>query len=188
MQFFVIFGNYMSERYDVFFWFCNHTPLFFAFAFFTKNKNLIKGFINVGFLGQFVWTIDFLSRIFLGYNLFNMTNYVFDNPNGLWVLLPIGIHIFSTNLALYFTYKKKPNIYSAFYSLLYITFLYAGTITYTLTSRNVNCIFEICGFQELTFSNYSNFWPILTFFLVAIPTQGIQYFLYKLSRRPKTNK
>jgi len=63
LQFFVFWGNYMLDRYDVFFWFCNHTPLFFAFAFFLKKRNVIKGLINVGFLGQFAWTLDFLGKI-----------------------------------------------------------------------------------------------------------------------------
>lgn len=113
-----------------------------------------------------------------------MTAYVFESPNGLWVLLPIGIHMFSTNLALYFTRKKKPDIYTLILTTIYILFLFAGTLTYTLPERNVNCINLICGFTELTFSGYSNFWPLLTLFIIAIPTQGIQYLIYKFS----TNK
>jgi hypothetical protein len=172
-----------------FFWFCNHTPLLFAFSFFLKKKDLIKGLINVGFLGQFVWTLDFLGKIFFNYHIFNMTNYVFENPNGLWVLIPIGIHIFGTNVALFFTYKKKPNIYSAFYSLIYILFLYFGTLTYTLPERNVNWVFKIGGTINYANPIYTNAWPIIVFFLIAIPTQGIQYLLYKhYIKRKKKNK
>ncbi|MCA9460218.1 MAG: hypothetical protein KC550_06745, partial [Nanoarchaeota archaeon] len=112
----------MLDRYDVFFWFCNHTPLFFAFAFFLKKRNVIKGLINVGFLGQFAWTLDFLSKLLFDTYIFKVTQYVFESQNGLWVLLPIGIHMFSTNLALFFTYKRKPDIYTAFYSSIYIMF------------------------------------------------------------------
>ncbi len=187
LQFFVFLGNYKADRYDVFFWFCNHTPLFFAFGFFLGKRDIIKGLINVGFLGQFAWTLDFLGRIFFNTHIFKMTAYVFDNPNGLWVLLPIGIHMFSTNLALYYTYKKKPNLLVAFYSLLYIMFLYSGTLTYTLPGNNVNCVQEICGFTELTFESYSHLWPIIVFFLIAMPTQAIQYGIYKLTNN-KSNK
>ena len=183
LQLFVILGNFMTDRYDVFFWFCNHTPLFFAFAFFLKNTNVIKGLINVGFLGQFAWTLDFLGKIFFDFHIFNMTTYVFENPNGLWVLVPIGIHIFSTNLALFFTYKKKPNLLVAFYSLLYIIFLYASTITYTLVERNVNWVFQIGSTVGYAHPLYTNFWPLIVFFLIAMPTHGIQYLLYRWSKK-----
>lgn len=188
LQVFVFLGNYNSERYDVFFWFCNHTPLFFSLAFFMKKYNIIKGIINVGFIGQFAWTLDFIGKLFFDFHIFKMTNYVFENPNGLWILVPIGIHIFSTNLALYFTRDKKPNIYTAFYSLIYILFLYAGTLTYTLAEKNVNWIFEIGG--ELNFSHpaYTPFWPILVFFILAIPTQGIQHLIYKWTKKTKQQK
>ncbi|MCA9497504.1 MAG: hypothetical protein KC589_11280, partial [Nanoarchaeota archaeon] len=167
----------------------NHTPLFFAFAFFLGKKDVIKGLINVGFLGQFFWTLDFLSKLIFNSYIFKVTNYIFEADNGMWVLVPIGIHVFATNLAFLFTYKKKPTIYTAFYSLIYIIFLYAGTLTYTLAERNVNCIMQICGATSLTFNNYTNFWPIIAFFLVAMPTQGIQYLVYKLTKKnDKTNK
>ena len=110
-----------------------------------------------------------------------MTRYVFEDPNGFWVLLPIGIHIFSTNLALYFTYKKKPTIYSAFYSLLYIMFLYGSTLTYTLVENNINWIYMVGAGINYSSNLYLNFWPLIVFFLIAMPTQGIQYLLYKWS-------
>lgn len=183
LQFFVFLSNYKTDRYDVFFWFCNHTPLFFGFAFLLKKKDVIKGLINVGFFGQFAWTLDFLGKMFFDFHIFKMTNYVFENPNGLWILVPIGIHIFATNVALYFTYKTKPSIYSAFYSLLYIMFLYAGTLTYTLVERNVNWIYKIGGEINYSHDLYTNFWLILVFFLIVIPTQGFQYLLYKLYKK-----
>jgi hypothetical protein len=185
LQFFVFLANYKADRYDVFFWFCNHTPLFFAFAFFLKKRNVIKGLINVGFLGQFAWTLDFLGKLFFDYHIFNMTNYVFENPNGLWVLVPIGIHVLATNIALVFTYKRKPNLLTAFYSLLYIIFLYAGTLTYTLPERNVNWVFKLGGTINYAHPLYTNAWPIIVFFLVAMPTQALQYFLYKWSVKKK---
>jgi hypothetical protein len=185
MQFFVFLGNYQAERYDVFFWFCNHTPLFFAFAFFLKKRNVIKGLINVGFLGQFAWTLDFLGRILFGEHIFKMTEYVFEGDRGLWILLPIGIHILSTNIALYVTRKRKPDIYTLLYSSIYILFLFAGTLTYTLIERNVNCIYLLCGATHLTFNYYTYLWPILVFLIVALPTQGIQYIVHKISTKTK---
>ncbi|MEC8339320.1 MAG: hypothetical protein VXZ40_01735 [Nanoarchaeota archaeon] len=166
-----------------FFWFCNHTPLFFAFAFFLKKRDIIKGLINVGFLGQFAWTLDFLGKIFFDFHVFNMTAYVFSSEKGIWVLLPIGIHVFATNVALYFTRRKKPSTKTLFYSILYIIFLYGATLTYTDPLRNVNCVHAICGAVDLTFKNYTNFWPVLVFLVVVLPTQLLQFCIYKLSQR-----
>jgi hypothetical protein len=183
MQFFVFLVNYQSERYDVFFWFCNHTPLFFAFGFFLKKRNVIKGLINVGFLGQFAWTLDFLGKIFFDIHIFKMTAYVFEGERGLWVLLPLGIHILSTNLALYITRKRRPEMLTLLYSSIYMLFLYGGTLTYTLVERNVNCVHLLCGATDATFSHYTILWPILVFCIVILPTQGIQYLVYKYSTR-----
>lgn len=187
MQFFIFFGNYRTDRYDVFFWFCNHTPLFFAIAFFLRKDDFIKGLINVGFLAQFVWTLDFLSRILLGVHIFNITEYIFEDPNGLWVLLPIGIHIFSTNLALYFTYKKKPKTYALFYSMIYVLFLYSTTLTFTVVQNNINWVFKPEGLNMLI-PYYTGLWPFIAFLLLVIPTHAIQYGLYQLSKRKAANR
>lgn len=188
MQFFVFLGNFQADRYDVFFWFCNHTPLFFSFAFFLKKRDIIKGLINVGFLGQFAWTLDFLGKLLFNVHIFNMTGYVFTSEKGFWVLLPIIIHIFATNIALYFSRKKKPTIKTLFYSMLYLMFLFGATLTYTDPQRNVNCIYALCGAVDLTFNNYTNFWLVLVFFLVVLPTQGIQYLLYRYSTKKNKKK
>jgi len=184
-QLLVFLGNYNSQNYDVFFWFCNHTPLFFAIAFFLKKKHLIKGLINVGFLGQFAWTLDFLGKIFFDVYILSMTNYVFENPTGLWILLPIIIHIFATNVALFFTYKKRPTIHTLFYSLLYIMFLYTSTLAFTLEETNVNWVHQAELDVNLDHDYYTIFWPLITFFLVVMPTQGIQYLLYIHRKRKK---
>lgn len=179
LQFFVFLGNYNSERYDVFFWFCNHTPLFFGLAFIFKKTDIIKGLINVGFLGQFIWTLDFFSKIFFDTHIFKMTMYVFEDPNGLWVLLPIGIHIFSTNVALYHTYKNETTSDSLLISLLYILFLYFSTILFTIEENNINWVFKIGAIINISFDYYTSLWPAMVFFLLVIPTYIIQKILYK---------
>jgi hypothetical protein len=185
LQLFVIWGNYSAQRYDVFFWFCNHTPIIFAFAFFFRSKDLIKALINVGFIAQFLWSLDFFFKLFFNFYIFKVTRYVFEDSHGIIVLVPILIHVISTNLALYFTYKKRPNLKVLFYSLIYIMFLYATTLSYTLEERNVNCVYLLCGATNLTFSSYTYFWPVLLFFVVVFPTHGIQYLIYKHSIRKK---
>ncbi|MDA3855907.1 MAG: hypothetical protein PF569_06600 [Candidatus Woesearchaeota archaeon] len=185
LEFTAILANGFSDRYDVFYWFCNHTPLIFAFAFFFRKKNVIKALINVGFIAQFLWTLDFLSKLIFNVYIFKVTRYVFEDIHGIYVLIPILIHVLSTNMAFYFTYKKKPTLKILFYSLVYLIFLYAMTLTYTDPARNINCVYEICGTTQLTFASYTYFWPIIVFFGIVIPSHGIQYLFYLYSRRKR---
>lgn len=183
LQLTAILVNGFSEKFDVFYWFCNHTPLIFAFAFFFRKKSVIKALINVGFIAQFLWTLDFLSKSIFNVYIFQVTRYVFEDIPGIYVLIPILIHVLSTNMALYFTYKKKPSLKILFYSLVYLIILYAMSLSFTDSVDNVNCVYEICGATQLIFSSYTYFWPVIVFFGIVLPTQGIQYLLYLQSRK-----
>lgn len=183
MQLAVFFGNYQSSSFDIFIWFCNHTPLFFAIAFFLKKKEIVKSLINVGFLAQFLWTFDFLSRLLFGFHIFGFTTYVFESGEGFFILIPILIHIFATNIALYFTFKSKNPPIILFYSLIYLLFLYGTSLAFSDPNLNLNCVHQICGAVDKTPDWYTAFWPLITFFLVVIPTYLLQIVLYRLYRK-----
>lgn len=185
LQLLVILGSYDAKRYDTFFWFCNNALFFFALGFFTKNYSLIKGLINVGFLGQLVWTIDFLGKIIFDVFIFNVTNYIFNSPSNVWTLLTITIHMFATSLALYVTRNIKPTSKTLIYSVAYMMILYIGVIIYTLPSNNVNWVFKIGGEIAYSSSMYTLFWPVIVFLIVILPTQFIQNLVYKMSRKEK---
>jgi uncharacterized integral membrane protein len=183
LQFLLIYANFKATRFDVFFWFCNHTPLILGMAFLFRKKDFIKGLINVGFIAQFLWTLDFLSRLLTGNYIFKVTQYIFEEQLGAYILIPIGIHMLSINLALFLSYKRKPKLKTLLYSLVYIILLFAITLTYTLPERNVNCIQEICGIPQYTFPSYTFFWPAIVFFVIVLPTHGLQYLIYKLHKK-----
>ncbi|MFW5704942.1 MAG: hypothetical protein ACOCXG_03780 [Nanoarchaeota archaeon] len=185
LQVLVFWVNFQAQRYEVFFWFCNHAPLFFSIGFFFKKFDIIKALINVGFLGQIFWTLDFVFKLFFDFYLFGITDYIFEDPNGVLVLIPILVHVAATNIALFFTYKKKPTMHVFLLSVIYVIFLYGVSLTYTLEGKNVNCVYENCiGF--LNFSFYTYFWPVLVTFLVVLPTHLLQILIYrKYSRKKK---
>ena len=183
LQVFVILGN--SIDYNVYFWYCNHISLFFAVAFFMKNNDMIKGLINVGFILQFLWAIDFIIALFFDVYIFNVTRYVFEDLSGIATLVPIFIHLLTTNVALYLTYDKKPTRKALIYSLIYMIFLYGITLLFALPSRNINCVYEICGLTSLTFPGYTLLWLAIVFLVIVLPTQGIQYLLYKYKSKKK---
>ncbi|MBU4070486.1 MAG: hypothetical protein KJ646_05890 [Nanoarchaeota archaeon] len=188
LQLLVFFENHVVYKYNIFFWFCDHAPLVISFAFFSKNKDLLKSMINFGFLVQFVWIIDFLFKIIFDKNFLGVTNYIFTAKLGFLVLIPLVIHSLCINVAFLHTYKIKPTIKVLIYSAIYVMMIYALSLTYTPIERNVNCIHEICGLNDYTFSSYTYFWPLLVFIIIILPTQGIQWWVYKWSRKRKKDK
>jgi hypothetical protein len=179
VQFFIILGNWNTDNYSVFVWFCNHTPVMFGLAFIFNKTQIVKGLINAGFLAQLVWTIDFLSKILFNTHIFNLTNYIFESPITIWILLTITIHMFTTNVALIITMKEKPQKISLFYSFIYIAFLYFLTLLTTIPEDNINWVFAIDSIVFYSHILYTIFWPITVFILVILPSHFIQYTLYK---------
>jgi len=187
LQVIVFIENHYVYKYNIFFWFCDHAPLLFSFAFFSKNKDFIKAMVNFGFLVQFVWVIDLVFKLFFDVHALRVIGYMFENELGFFVLVPLAIHMLSTNIAFLSTYKRKPNAKVLIYSAMYVMIIFALTITYTPIDRNVNCVHEICGLRQYTFPSYTYFWPILVFSLMVLPTHGIQYLIYKYSKRKRRN-
>jgi len=183
LQVAVIYANFEADRFDVLFWFCNHTPLLFGIALLTRKHDAVKALINVGFIAQFLWTIDFAAKLLFNTYVFNVTRYVFEDIHGLYVLIPILIHVASTNLALLHTYKIKPRKKVLFYSFLYLLFLHGATVTYAAQDANVNCVWQICGLPQYTWEGYAAFWPAIIFLVVVIPTFAFQQALYNLHRK-----
>ena len=178
LQLYVFYANYQSTNFDILFWFCNHSPLLFGLAFILKRIDFIKALINFGFLAQFFWTVDFIGKFFFDFYIFNVTNYVFEDINGVYVLIPILVHVLGTNLALFLVHHRKPKLKILIYSLVYVILLYGASLSYTDPERNINCVQYICGAQDYTFNGYTYFWPVLIFFFVVLPTHGIQCLLY----------
>lgn len=188
LQILVLFENLIVYRYNIFFWFCDHAPLILAIAFFTKNKDLIKSIVNFGFIVQFIWVIDFLSKLILDKSALGVTNYMFTGELGFLVLIPLLIHSLSVNVAFIHTYKIKPTTKVLVYSAIYIISIFALSLAFTPTERNVNCIHEICGLKQYTFQGYTSLWPILVFIIIILPTQGIQWLVYKWDKKRKKKK
>lgn len=165
--------------YSTLFWFCNHAPLFFSIGFFLKKYQLIKGIITVGILAQIIWIIDLLYYITTSNFLFNVTNYVAD-LQGFSLIITIMVHVFSTLLALIFTFEEKIKKQSLTYTSVYGVLLYFSTLMFSSPEDNINCVFELCSFQSLELTHYTFIFPILAILVLIIPGYLIQKYLFKL--------
>ncbi len=183
IQIFIILGVYKIGNNSILYWFCNHTPIMFSLAFFFRKKEIIKSLINVGFIPQLIWTLDFTVRLTTGEVLLGITNYVFEK-NGFWVMLPILVHLFSTNMAIIVMHNENPTLKSLYYSLFYLVVLFLISILFTNPEANINCIYEVCGF-DITFKGYTYLWVFIAFSLIIIPTYFFQRLLYFYFNKPK---
>lgn len=183
VQILIIYGNINTNTYDIFFWFCNHTPILFSIAFFLKNIDIIKTLINIGFLIQFIWFLDLLSKIFLGFHILGITEYLFLRENLLANSISVIIHLFTTSIAILFTYKNKTKNIVLIYSFIYLIFLYFSTLIFTQVENNINCLYLICSLESLTFPFYNIFWILIMFVIIILPTFYFQKLLYFLSQK-----
>ena len=171
-------------RMTVLIWFCNHSPLLFSLAFFLKNKGMVKGLINFGLLIQIIWVIDFFNVTVTGNSLFGLTNYIFESENFASFFAPIVVHMFGVIVAFLFTFKEKPSKKDLVYSGVYILIIYFVTLFFTRPELNINCVQKFCA-EELTFKYYNFLWPILSFAIIVLLTQGIRYLIWKNVQKNK---
>lgn len=188
LQIIVLMVNIPAGRFSIFFWFCNHTPIIFAFAFFYKRINIVKAIINIGFLAQFIWIYDFFFKIITGEYFLGITRYVFEDISELPILIPILIHLFGTTVAFYLTRKEKPTSRTLGYSFIYLLALYLITLKFSPPAENINCIYWACGFEDYSFKIYQILWPLIAFLILALPTHAIQWIVYKLYNLKKKSQ
>lgn len=182
--FFTVLGSIVAvnnflyyEIYD-FIWYCDIVLVFFAAGFFTKNDGLIKGLLNIGFLTQFIFIIEFLIELFFGISLSETISLILTQ-NIPSISISLATHLFSTNLALLITYKCKSDRSPLIYSVAAILILYFLTLFFTPPERNINYVFSSEFFFGVKIPFYAYLWPILVFVLVVVPTNWLQEFLYK---------
>ncbi len=176
LQFLIFFFNYRFVDFNVYFWFCNHIAVILAFAFLFKKYQFIKGVISVGLIPQLIWVVDFLLLYFLDITLFGVTSYVFD-LQGFAFATTVVIHFFSTFVALAFTYKEPIKKESIYYGLAYGFLLIISTLLFTDKDYNINCVYYLCGFENLTIPFYPYYMPFIGIILLVFSGYYIQKWL-----------
>lgn len=164
-------------------WFCSHTPIIFAFAFFTKNIKIMQTLISVGLIPQIVWIIDYIGKVFFGVFIFGATDYMFLDVPLLSYLISVFEHFLSAPLVLLITYKYKPNKKILLFAFIYLLILLILSLTLTTEDYNYNLTRHILIGEEFTFPGYSYAWIFLAMIIVVIPTYYFQMFLYNLYKK-----
>ena len=163
-----------TKAYTTFFWGCNIIPLFFAFAFLTKNVQLIKGAINFEFLPQLVFMFLAILYFTTGISLLNI-NHSFEVFA--WGAIALILHLFSANVALFYTAKIKTEKKSLFYGFLIFIIIFVLTFLFTPKSQNVNFLYSSKIVLGFSIPNLTIVWPFLVFLVIVIPTYLLQRFI-----------
>ncbi len=184
LQLLVIIKNLLTNNYIAFFWFCDFVPILFSIAFFLEDEQLAKGLINIGFIPQLAYFAILFSAVSFGIG----TSQVFDilNSTRFYIFSSFILHLVSVNVALFLTYKARPQQKSLIYSFAFIFLMLLFSLL-APDSLNANYIhhFDFFG-HTITYLIY--FWIILTFVIVVVPTYFIQYALYTNSIKNASRK
>ena len=175
VQILTLFRNYYSD-YFLFFWFCDFAPMLFAFAFFTDNKHFAKGIINVGLFAQMIYLSLFIYRLASGVTLYSIAP---ESTNLFYNVSSIILHS-STFFAVLLTYRTKPTRKTLLYSLLILFGMYITTLLFTNPEYGINYVYNSRALLPFTIPYYVYLWIPITFAVVVLPTQLIQYWIYKI--------
>jgi len=160
-------------------WICDHTALIIGLAFLFRKWFWIGAELNLLFLPQLFWSIDFLYRLFFGKFIFGFTDYMFPAYNiplyivSLSHIFIIPVALIGLFLALKASGKKERIIirermkWSWRGSLMHMLLLMIPS--YMLSnSINYNCALKPCFSFLPGGTIYSIIWVLVVFLIVLL--------------------
>jgi len=163
-------------------WICNISPAFFALAFFTKNKQFIKGIINLAFMPQILFVIVTIMYFSLGISIFAIDKCYINFLEGFTAFY---MHLFSVSIAMFFTRKIAPLKKSIYYSMILFFFIFILTILFTSKETNANYIYSTTALLGFNIPFINIIWPILIFLGFVLPAYYFQKYIYKKQKIEK---
>ncbi len=171
---------FWTKDYTGIMWSCNLVPIIFAFSFLTKNFRLIKGTLNYIFIPHLVFVIVSLIYFSTGLNLINIQLGYTSFSVGFRAIL---FHLFSANVALFYSYKIKSDKKSIIYSAIIFLIIYILTILLTPPALNINFLSSSKVIIGVDVPFLKLIWPFFVFTIFVVPTYFFQKYLFKISTR-----
>jgi hypothetical protein len=174
IQVVAILRNVLSGYYN-FFWFCDFVSLPLAICFFIKKEKFVKSIVNIGLVAQLIYIVVSIYTLLSGNSILDT---ILLYSNIFYFLSSILIHL-SVTFALILTYKIRPTVNTLFYSLMFLFGMYFVAIFFTTPAQGINYVLSSKTLIPLVIPHYTQLWVLLTFIVVVLPTQLIQYLIYK---------
>lgn len=179
LQMLAVTKNVYTKDFSSFFWFCDFAPLLFAVGFLLKKYQFVKSLINIGLIPQFMYTILLFLALFFGID--SISFYSILARSKIYILVSFLLHLFSSNLALFLTYRIRPKKISLIYSFAILAAMFVLILIFTVPGSNINYVYS-SNFLGFEIPYYTYLWIILTMIFVILPTYFIQYWIYKKSQ------
>lgn len=175
---FVVFSYFVSfylGRWYEILWLCYLCLLLTGIGILIRNGFFMLAQINILFVADFFWNLDYIYHIFAGRTLLGIIDYFLIEGNYLAHLVSLQ-HIFFIPLSLAALYLIKSRRKDA-WKLSFLEFSFIYPLTFFITPRefNVNCVFNSCinfGF----FRPYILSWIFVFFGVVFIGNYVISLF------------
>lgn len=179
LQLLLFYKYIFLARFSNILWFCSHSAIVFAIAFFSRKISVIKAVISVGLLIQFFWILDFFGKLCFGVFIFGATDYMFLGIPFFSYITAIFEHFLSCILALFLTYEYETEKKVLFYSFVYLVVLLVFSRLFSGSNFNYNFVYHIPLFNNFTFPGYQFAWIFLAMLIVVLPAYFMQVWLHK---------
>jgi len=177
LEILVIIRNIKTKEYDIFWWFCEMSPILLIIGLLWGNVQFIKGVISVGLLPQLGSFIILFMVVFFNYKNPNFGG--IKEKGSYYIIVSFLLHIVSVNLAFFITLDTKASGISLLYSLLILTFLFITSLLFTDHKKNINFI-ESLDFVSFKPRFYKYLWIICGFLFLIVPTYFLQNWIFSL--------
>ncbi len=165
------------------FWWCDHAVLIMGLAILFRNRFWLTAELNIALIPQFLWSIDFFSKLFFNKFIFGFTAYMFE---GHWAFKLLSYqHLFVFILALIALILLGNADKRAWIgSLIHGIFLFIAGLLIP-AYYNINCVHKNClNFQA---EPYFLVWWAL-FIVMVLITNFILVKITKLFKDKKKKK
>ncbi len=184
LQVLIILRNYFSG-YFILYWYCDLAPSIYAIFFFFKSKDAIKGYINIGLIPQLIFLFAYFYKLVFDVSL--LGDVTASLSNDLFYTLSTTIGHLASLIAFLFVMGSKPSKKSLFYSFIFLVLIYLITLIFTSPNDYINYVYSSGNLVLFKIPYLTYIWVPLTFVLLVIPTQLIQYLVYWLINRRRVN-
>lgn len=168
LELLIVVRNWVTD-YWVFYWFCDFAPLVFALCLWKRNIQAAKGLMYIGFFGQLIYNISFLSILFSGVPFLGFEIPVTTQPIDSTITFIMHLSAF---VVFIITMAHEPRLVSLTYAFEFLIIIYLAVLFFTSPNDSIGFNYNyIYSASALSFiPHYTAFWVPLAFIAVVIPT------------------
>src|SRR3989338_430992 len=158
-----------NEHFSQLFWFCNAALYLLAVGIYFENSMVLTGVLVGALAVQIPWVLDFLIRLFFGYELFGVASYMFEYGfNNIMFYLELD-HLLIIPLSIYAIRKTSFNKNGWIFAGIIAIIINSGAYAFSSQLDNVNCVFYSCFSDKIIVKeNHLGYFIVWSFLLIVL--------------------